>query len=70
MDAGAQGYLVKENAVSDVLAGLKAVAAGEYSSALGRAILVRRHHRASALKEQKKDWARSLPPNAHPAPGR
>src|SRR5436189_4581876 len=28
MDAGAQGYMLKENAVNDVLAGLKTVAAG------------------------------------------
>ena len=55
MDAGAQGYLVKENAVSDVLAGLKAVAAGGvFISPSVAQFLVRRHHRASALKEQKK----------------
>ena len=55
MDAGAQGYLVKENAVSDVLAGLKTVAAGGvFISPSVAQFLVHRHHRASALKEQKK----------------
>ena len=55
LDAGAQGYLVKENAVSDVLAGLKTVVAGGVVISPSVAqFLVRRHHRASALKEQKK----------------
>jgi DNA-binding NarL/FixJ family response regulator len=55
MDAGAQGYMVKENAVTDVLAGLKAVAAGGvFISPAVAGYLVRRHHRASALKEEKK----------------
>ena len=55
MDAGAHGYMLKENAVSDVLAGLKAVAAGGiFISPSVAQFLVRRHQRASALKEQKK----------------
>jgi len=55
MDAGAQGYMVKENAVSDVLAGLKAVAAGGvFISPSVAQFLVRRHQRVAALKEQKK----------------
>jgi DNA-binding NarL/FixJ family response regulator len=58
MDAGAQGYLVKENAVSDVLAGLKAVAAGGvFISPSVAQFEVRRHHRASVLKKQKKGLA-------------
>jgi DNA-binding NarL/FixJ family response regulator len=62
MDAGAQGYLVKENAVSDVLAGLKAVAAGGvFISPSVAHFLLRRHHRASALKEQKKGLAALTP---------
>jgi DNA-binding NarL/FixJ family response regulator len=62
MDAGAQGYLVKENAVSDVLAGLKAVAAGGvFISPSVAQFLVRRHHRASLLKEQKKGLAALTP---------
>lgn len=62
MDAGAQGYLVKENAVSDVLAGLKAVAAGGvFISPSVAGYLVRRHQRASALKEEKKGLALLTP---------
>jgi DNA-binding NarL/FixJ family response regulator len=62
MDAGAQGYMVKENAVSDVLAGLKAVAAGGvFISPSVAQFLVRRHQRASALKEQKKGLAALTP---------
>ena len=62
MDAGAQGYMLKENAVSDVLAGLKAVAAGGvFISPFVAQFLVRRHHRASALKEQKKGLAALTP---------
>lgn len=62
MDAGAHGYLVKENAVSDVLAGLKAVAAGGvFISPSVAQFLVRRHQRASALKEQKKGLAALTP---------
>jgi len=62
MDAGAQGYMLKENAVSDVLAGLKAVAAGGvFISPSVAQFLVRRHQRASALKEQKKGLAALTP---------
>ena len=55
MDAGAQGFVLKDNATSDVLIGLKAMASGGFfisPSVAGH--LVRRHQRASALKEQKK----------------
>ena len=62
MDAGAQGYMLKENAVSDVLAGLKAVAAGGvFISPSVAGYLVRRHQRVSALKEQKKGIAALTP---------
>jgi DNA-binding NarL/FixJ family response regulator len=62
MDAGAQGYMLKENAVNDVLAGLKAVAAGGvFISPTVAPFLMRRHQRASALKEQKKGLAALTP---------
>ena len=62
MDAGAQGYLVKENAVSDVLAGLRAVAAGGvFISPSVAQFLMRRHQRTTALKEQKKGLAALTP---------
>lgn len=62
MDAGAQGYMLKENAVNDVLAGLRAVAAGGiFISPAVAHFLVRRHQRASALKEQKKGLAALTP---------
>jgi len=54
MDAGAQGYLVKDDAMEMVLLGLKAVAGGGvYLSPTISAWLVRRQGRASALKEEK-----------------
>lgn len=54
MDAGAQGYLLKEDAMEMVLLGLKTVAAGGvYLSPAISGWLVRRQHRASALKEEK-----------------
>jgi DNA-binding NarL/FixJ family response regulator len=62
MDAGAQGYILKENAVSDVLIGLKAVASGGvFISPSVAGFLVRRHQRASALKEEKKGLATLSP---------
>ena len=55
MDAGAQGYILKDNAVGDVLVGLKAVAAGGvFISPSVAGYLVRRRQRASSLKEEKK----------------
>ena len=66
MDAGAQGYLIKENAVSDVLIGLKTVAAGGvFISPSVAQYLVRRHHRVAALKEQKKGLATLTPTEWH-----
>ena len=62
MDAGAQGYMLKENAVNDVLAGLKTVAAGGvFISPSVAQFLMRRHQRSSALKEQKKGLAALTP---------
>ena len=62
MDAGAQGYLLKEDAMELVLLGLKAVAAGSvYLSPTISEWLVRRHRRASALKEQKTGLATLTP---------
>ena len=54
MDAGAQGYLLKDDAMDMVLLGLKAVAAGGvYLSPTISDWLVRRQQRTSALKEEK-----------------
>jgi DNA-binding NarL/FixJ family response regulator len=55
MDGGAQGYVLKDNAADDALAGLKAVAAGGVfiSPSVAR-YLMRRHQRATALKLEKK----------------
>jgi DNA-binding NarL/FixJ family response regulator len=62
MDAGAQGYILKENAVSDVLVGLKTVAAGGvFISPSVAGFLVRRHQRTAALKEAKKGLSALTP---------
>jgi DNA-binding NarL/FixJ family response regulator len=54
MDAGAQGYLLKEDAMELVLLGLKVVASGGvYLSPTISGWLLRRQQRASALKEEK-----------------
>lgn len=54
MDAGASGYLLKDDALELVLQGVKAVAAGSvYLSPAISGWLLRRHRRASALKQQK-----------------
>lgn len=54
MDAGAAGYLLKEDALELVLPALKAVAAGSvYLSPSISGWLLRRQQRISALKEQK-----------------
>jgi DNA-binding NarL/FixJ family response regulator len=54
MDLGAQGYILKENAVQDVIHGLNAVASGGiYLSPSISAHLLRRNQRASALREKK-----------------
>ncbi len=54
MDAGARGYLLKEDALELVLLGLKAVAAGSfYLSPAISGWLLRRQQRVSALKQEK-----------------
>lgn len=54
MDAGARGYMLKEDALELVLLGIKAVAAESiYLSPVISSWLLRRQQRASALKEQK-----------------
>jgi DNA-binding NarL/FixJ family response regulator len=54
MDAGAQSYLLKENAVQEVIQAVRAVIAGNifFSPAVARFMLTRRQ-RASALREEK-----------------
>ena len=54
LDAGAQGYLLKDDAMEMVLLGLKAVASGGvFLSPAISAWLMRRQQRVSALKEEK-----------------
>lgn len=54
MDVGAQGYILKENAVQDLVLGLKAVSSGGiYLSPSISRHLLKRNQRASALKEKK-----------------
>jgi DNA-binding NarL/FixJ family response regulator len=62
MDAGAHGYLLKDDAMDMVLLGLKAVAAGGvYLSPTISGWLVRRQQRASALKEERTGLAALTP---------
>lgn len=62
LDSGAQGYILKDNAISDVLVGLKAVAAGGvFISPSVAPFLVRRHRRTSALKAEKRGLAMLTP---------
>jgi DNA-binding NarL/FixJ family response regulator len=54
LDAGVKGYLLKENAVTDVVKAIEAVAAGEtYLCPAVSGYLVRRRQRAEALRSQK-----------------
>jgi DNA-binding NarL/FixJ family response regulator len=54
MDAGAHGYILKENAVQDVILALKAVSSGGlYLSHSISGYLIRRNHKISALQEKK-----------------
>jgi DNA-binding NarL/FixJ family response regulator len=54
MDAGALGYILKEDALELVILGLRAVAAGTiYLSPKVASWLLRRQQRTSALKEAK-----------------
>lgn len=62
LDAGASGYIVKENAMEVLLQGLRAVAKGAvYMCPAMSNHLLRRHQRASALKEQKTGLASLTP---------
>lgn len=62
MDGGAQAYILKENAVSDVLVGLRAVASGGiFISPSVAGYLIRRRQRVSALKQEKKGLATLTP---------
>ena len=62
MDGGAQGYILKDNAIADVVVGLKVVAAGGvFISPSVAHFLSQRHQRASALKEEKKGLAALTP---------
>jgi DNA-binding NarL/FixJ family response regulator len=55
MDAGAAGYLLKENAVQEVILAIRAVASGNiyFSPSMSKYFLTRRK-RISALREEKK----------------
>lgn len=54
LDLGAQGYVLKDSAATDIVAGIKAVAAGQhYTSPAMTTHLVNRRHRAAALRRQK-----------------
>ena len=62
MDAGALGYLLKEDAMDRVLLGLQTVATGGvYLSPAISAWLLRRQQRTSALKEEKSGLAALTP---------
>jgi DNA-binding NarL/FixJ family response regulator len=66
MDAGAQGYLLKEDAMDQVLMGLSTVAAGGvYLSPAISAWFVRRQRRASAFKEEKTGLTMLTPTERH-----
>ena len=54
LDLGVNGFVLKENAVEDILDAIAAAAAGgHYLSPAVSAFLVRRHHRAAALAAHK-----------------
>jgi DNA-binding NarL/FixJ family response regulator len=62
MDAGASGYLIKEEALEAVLLGLRTVTTGGiYVSPAASAFLLKRRQRASALKEEKSGLASLTP---------
>jgi DNA-binding NarL/FixJ family response regulator len=62
MDAGARGYILKEDALELVLLGIKAVAAGSfYLSPAISGWLSRRQERVSALKQAKTGFASLTP---------
>jgi DNA-binding NarL/FixJ family response regulator len=62
MDAGAQGYMLKDDALELVLLGLKSVVAGSlYLSPAISGWLLRRQQRVSALKQEKVGLAALTP---------
>ncbi len=62
MDAGARGYILKDDALELVVLGLKAVAAGSvYLSPAISGWLIRRQDRVSALKQEKTGLASLTP---------
>jgi DNA-binding NarL/FixJ family response regulator len=62
LDAGVQGYIVKENAVLEAINAVKAVAAGEtYLCPAVSGCLIRRRQRADALRAQKPGVDRLTP---------
>ncbi len=53
LDIGAQGYLLKDSAVAEIIAAIKAVAAGDdYVSPALSTFLIKRSRRASLIREQ------------------
>lgn len=62
MDAGACGYLLKENAAQEVIAAIRAVAGGNvyFTPSVSRYLITRRQ-RISALREEKKGLAALSP---------
>jgi len=62
MDRGAKGYVLKESAVNDIIASIKAAAAGEnFISPQLSSYLLNRRARADALREQKPSLANLTP---------
>lgn len=62
LDLGVKGYLLKDSAVTDIIASIKAVAAGqEYVSPALTGFLINRSRRAAALTEQKPAVAKLTP---------
>lgn len=54
LDLGAQGYVLKESAVTDIVSGIKSVAAGKhYISPLISSYLIKRGQRANAFAQKK-----------------
>lgn len=54
LDLGVQGYLLKDSAVTDIVAGIRAVASGQhFISPVISSYLINRHARASQLEDEK-----------------
>jgi DNA-binding NarL/FixJ family response regulator len=66
MDAGAQGYLLKQDAMEQVLVGLRMIAeGGVFLSPSISGWFVRRQHRASLFKEEKTGLTALTPAERH-----